>query len=158
MIKGNKDHESVWFFVPYPPPSCNTIWRNAGGKVYKTPVVLAFRKNLAYAAFGKRVPTEWPACHVKLWVRPKRNVGDVDNFIKSTLDAITAAGVWKDDRIVASVSCQLLEPEAGASCVVVNITRAESRYIKDEPWRESAPDLEKSLQVGFVRQQKKRKS
>lgn len=34
---------------------------------------------------------------------PKPTKPDLDNYIKSVLDAITAAGIWKDDNLVCSI-------------------------------------------------------
>jgi Holliday junction resolvase RusA-like endonuclease len=34
---------------------------------------------------------------------PKATKPDLDNYIKSVLDAITSAGIWKDDNLVCSI-------------------------------------------------------
>ena len=40
----------------------------------------------------------------------KNRTGDLDNRIKPVLDALTRAGVWEDDAIVADVAIKLVQP------------------------------------------------
>lgn len=134
---------ALWFYVPKEPPTANRIWRNTSGRQYLTKAARDFKKQVAWSSFGVRIPQTWSAVNVRLWVRPSRRAGDVDNKIKIVLDAITAAGVWPDDKIVAGVGCSLLNPDGGAPCVVVCIAQATDKYENGEPWREyGAPEFD----------------
>lgn len=85
--------------LPFP-PSANRYWRHVGTKVlisaegrkYRLAVEAAFRKQFTITS-----PTEERLAVSLLAVMPDRKRRDLDNLLKATLDALTAAGVWGDD-------------------------------------------------------------
>ena len=44
---------------------------------------------------------------------PKATKPDLDNYVKSVLDAITGAGIWKDDNLVCSIKAAKYYGAAG---------------------------------------------
>lgn len=86
------------------PPSANRMWRHYGKRSVISAETEAFNA-LVLATVKERVPKEWPFYRVDIIVEPRRRCGDVDNRIKPVLDALTKAGVWRDDKDVAHVSC-----------------------------------------------------
>lgn len=79
------------------PPSSNKIWRQGKNRIYLLANVKNFRKevkiaSLNIATFGKsRLGVE-----IYLFPPDKRR-RDIDNTIKSLLDALQHAGVYDDD-------------------------------------------------------------
>lgn len=98
-------------------------------------MALRYYRAVAWQVFGVRIPSDWDAIAVRIWVRQARRAGDVDNLIKPVLDALTRAGVWVDDKIVASVHCERLDPKDGAPCTYIELTRARGGlYVSGAPW------------------------
>jgi crossover junction endodeoxyribonuclease RusA len=84
--------------IPFP-PSVNTYWGFKGSqrfltsraKVFKNAVAIEFMRS-GHEGFGDvRL-----AVTIKLYP-PDRRVRDIDNVVKSTLDALCQAGVFADD-------------------------------------------------------------
>ena len=96
-------------FLPVAPPSANRIWRVGRGITFISKEASEYYK-AASLKWSERIPDEWKACSVHIWIAPVRRGIDVDNRIKPVLDALTRAGVWKDDSIVADVSIKLVRP------------------------------------------------
>lgn len=114
------------------PPSANRIWRSARGINYLSREARDF---YAYAASKWSTTIEWEFVAVRIYLVPKRKGIDVDNRIKPTLDALTKAHVWKDDSIVASVSCSLVEPNKERfpnGAVFVQIRPVANKYLPKE--------------------------
>jgi len=96
--------------IPSIPPSVNRIWRrNPRGGMYLSKEAVDFNRLLAASVARTRVPKEWNFYSVEITLEPSRCVGDVDNYIKATLDGLTKAGFWSDDSRVARVSCEFGE-------------------------------------------------
>jgi crossover junction endodeoxyribonuclease RusA len=84
--------------IPFP-PSVNTYWGFKGSqrfltsraKVFKGVVAAEFLKS-GFDGFG----TDRLAITIKLYP-PDRRVRDIDNVVKSTLDALCQCGVFVDD-------------------------------------------------------------
>ena len=90
------------FTLPFP-PSVNGYWRSYKGRQilskkareYKKAVSLEMLKN---GHSGKNIHKRLSVC-LELYP-PSRAKRDVDNYIKSTLDAITGTKFWTDDSII----------------------------------------------------------
>lgn len=94
------------------PPSVNTYWRHptfgklAGrhlisqkGREYREIVKIIFeniRDTNALVTYACDVPIEIEIVAYP----PDKRIRDIDNIIKSLLDALTYAGIWKDDNII----------------------------------------------------------
>jgi len=84
--------------IPFP-PSVNTYWGFKGSrrfltsraKVFKSAVAAEFMRS-GHEGFGNARL----AVTIKLYP-PDRRVRDIDNVVKSTLDALCQAGVFADD-------------------------------------------------------------
>lgn len=95
-------------FLPIAPPSANRIWRAGRGVTFLSREAQEYYK-IAKEKWNVHIP-DWKACSVRIWIAPVRRGIDVDNRIKPVLDALTRAGVWKDDAIVADVAIKLVRP------------------------------------------------
>ena len=123
----NKDDRIV-LKIDAMPVSTNRIWlKTRNGRVYLNPAYKAFKEIVALSIRGLRIPDDWAFCCVDITVFPLRRNGDVDNYIKSTLDALTSSGFWKDDKVVAEVRCRFgAISEHGATLVIVE--RREKKF------------------------------
>ncbi len=92
--------------LPFP-PSVNSYWRTVmrpakGGRQRPTVLVSdegqAYQKTVFYETIGDRgcVGNQRIALRILLEM-PDRRRRDVDNYLKSLLDALTYARVWNDD-------------------------------------------------------------
>ena len=100
---------SLQLRLPWP-PSVNGYWQPfpiPGGRVvmsltkrariYRTDVCAAIR---AVMGACTPVPFDTPV-RIDIELRPPdRRVRDIDNSLKSLFDALTNAGIWKDDSLV----------------------------------------------------------
>lgn len=109
---------SEWsFFFPLWPPSTNHIWR-FGKRAHLTPAAANFRDAVQLymmQARGKGFMPRHPL-RGKLGVRlvfhqPDRKRRDLDNLLKSTLDALTKAGLWLDDSQIDRLDVSHGEPD-----------------------------------------------
>ena len=88
------------FSMPYP-PSTNRIWRRGRGRTYKT----AAAREYETAAAGK-TDVAFGDATVSVQIAltpPDRRRRDIDNPIKTILDAIVHAGILDDDSQVVSL-------------------------------------------------------
>lgn len=92
------------------PPSVNHVWRKAGhrtilaGKAREFRIVTASK--VATARAEGRMPRQTitePISVSMLLMPPDNRRRDVDNSTKAVLDALTHAGVWRDDSLVRSM-------------------------------------------------------
>ena len=110
----------VNLILPYP-PTVNTYWRkfknhmviSPRGRPYKNKVAEII-KQLEISKFTGFVKLE-----ISL-VPPDSRKRDVDNVLKSLLDALTAAHIWEDDYQVKAVFIERMDkdPEKQGFCVV----------------------------------------
>lgn len=101
--------EKLKLVVEGVPPSTNRIWRcSPRGGCYSTREEREWflQVGIAVKLDQFKLPESWKYYAVEIVIEPRRRQGDVDNRIKATLDALTRAGVWKDDSAVAFVSCE----------------------------------------------------
>ena len=88
---------SFMFQLPYP-PSVNHIYsRTKRGGVILNPKAKAYREEVIYTiGKGHTTLTGRLCVHVDAFM-PDKRVRDVSNILKALEDAMTHAGVWKDD-------------------------------------------------------------
>jgi crossover junction endodeoxyribonuclease RusA len=89
------------------PPSTNHYWRNVGGRVLISAAGRAYRQEIArIAAAGRtrglvqRIPLVDRLSVTIVASPPDRRRRDLDNLLKSLLDALSHASVWLDDSQV----------------------------------------------------------
>lgn len=73
------------------------------------------------------MPSSWRYCAVSVTVHPRRRSGDVDNRIKSVLDALTYSGFWEDDKVVAEVTARFGRPDK-EGCTLIEITERKEKF------------------------------
>lgn len=95
--------------LPWPPTGNTATRHTRGGGHYKTGATIAYRAAVARAAAARGLgtgsgvePLPGPLALSWLLLPPDERGRDVDNVRKELADALTLAGVWKDDsnRIV----------------------------------------------------------
>ena len=99
-----KDQKQPYIKLILPfPPSTNAHWRYSQGRVFLSDQSKAFIDEVFYSIHRQRLAIKINE-PVKLIIvlHPKNNQKrDIDNFgTKALLDAMTHAGVWKDDSLV----------------------------------------------------------
>lgn len=113
-------------------PTANLIWRTFKGR---TVLSKEYREFIAAVAAAVKVKNVWEYVSVYVTVRPKRRIGDVGNRSKAVMDALTRAGFWEDDKIVARVVETFAEPlkkyPNGATLIVVAPATVKWRH---EEW------------------------
>ena len=95
----------IFLTLPFP-PSMNTYWRNFRGRTIISPQGRAFKAAVADYVVEYRVPKlgdQKLRISMVLFPRDKRKI-DIDNRIKSVLDALQNAGVFDDDFQVDELS------------------------------------------------------
>ena len=124
--------------LPFP-PSVNTYWRSricgkgsrAFVSVYVSPAGKKYQeavKAAMWAKFGSIKPDE-RRMRVEIHATmPDRRKRDVDNLLKATLDALTAAKLWADDSQIDQLLIVRGEVKApGSVRVVVSIDEKPKR-------------------------------
>lgn len=86
------------------PPSVNHTWTVYRSQICLKPQVKIFRENVAAEMCVARAKGLMPRRPMTgdlavelLFAAPDRKRRDIDNLLKSTLDALTASGLWEDD-------------------------------------------------------------
>ena len=90
------------------PPTVNTYYRNVNGKTLISKKGRQYRAAVADQMLIQRGAKQFAGrlavaivAHV-----PDQRRRDLDNLLKSTLDALTHAGVWLDDQQIDSLSIE----------------------------------------------------
>ena len=123
------DRRGFYFEIPMAAPSFNHVWLSCGrGGARRLSQEAKDFYNLArHVILGKSMPDDWESCCVRISVAPRQKSGDVDNRIKATLDALTKCLFWKDDRVVASVTCAFEKPRKQGLTRIL-ITRGGEKF------------------------------
>lgn len=107
---------SITYRLPWP-PSTNSAWRHTGKVTYLTPKARQFRLEVA------EIVADCEALRGRLFVGleltlPDKRKRDIDNHIKSTLDAMMHAGVFVDDEQIDLLRVARLHVEPPGCCDV----------------------------------------
>lgn len=84
--------------IPFP-PSVNTYWGFRGSHRYLTARAKTF-KDMVQAEYVRSGLDSFSNARLSVTIQlypPDRRVRDIDNVVKSTLDALCQAGVFEDD-------------------------------------------------------------
>ncbi|MGX8948475.1 RusA family crossover junction endodeoxyribonuclease [Providencia stuartii] len=109
-------NQQIYLILPFP-PSVNACWRNINGKTLISAAGRKFRANAIAAVYEQlrkrpKVITENVSVIVKMYP-PSRQRRDIDNYLKAPFDALTHAGIWKDDDQVKRVEMEWCEVVKG---------------------------------------------
>lgn len=95
----------IRFTFPWP-PTVNSYYRRVGGKTIISAEGRAFRQTVAAHVIADgtvrkngTITCRIPLVAIYAW-RPDRRRYDVDNLLKSLLDACTKARIWHDDGLI----------------------------------------------------------
>lgn len=104
------------------PPSTNRVWRTFRRRPILSKASRDFRAHVAHEVKEQlgdlRIAGQLA---LTLHIYPQRKTADVDNFFKSTLDALKHAGLFKDDNQVTKVAAVRHERKDVCAHVVVEI-------------------------------------
>jgi crossover junction endodeoxyribonuclease RusA len=106
-------------FLPFP-PSVNVYWGFSGSRRFLTNKAKAFKTAAKdrFAATGHQGLGKARLSVSMTLHAPDKRVRDIDNVVKSTLDALCQAGVFADDGQVDVLLVQRSFPMKGGMCVV----------------------------------------
>lgn len=104
--------------LPYP-PSVNTYWRQVRGRFYIAGPGIAYRKEVVrrLAEYGITKRSGRLAVEVLLYPPDKRR-RDIDNALKSLLDALGHGGAYDDDSQIDRLSVARQERVEGGMTLV----------------------------------------
>lgn len=105
--------------LPYP-PQINNYYIPHGKQRYVSKEGKEFRRAVGWICKAARIDdgrTERLKVAIQLWTPDKRK-RDIDNVLKPLLDALGAAGVYKDDSQIDSLSILRCGVEKGGRCIV----------------------------------------
>lgn len=88
------------FFLPYP-PSVNSYWGFSGHRRFLTPKANAFKTQVAQIVSLHKINLGNERLQIEITLHPTdKRIRDIDNSIKSCLDALVEAGAFADDSQV----------------------------------------------------------
>ena len=105
------------FIFPYP-PSVNGYWGFHGSHRFLTPKAKAFKQEVVLASIGH---TKYGSDRLSVSITlnaPDKRVRDIDNSIKSLLDAMCQAQLFDDDSQIDKLSVERGAIVKGGLCKV----------------------------------------
>ncbi len=104
--------------LPYP-PSINHYWRRVGHHTLISRTGRAFRAEVVAILARRRVLMLEGPLEIKIELHPPdRRRRDVDNALKSLLDALQHGGVYADDSQIVRLEVTKEEPAPGGKTLV----------------------------------------
>jgi len=106
--------------LPYP-PSVNTYWGFRGSHRYLTNKAKVFKQEV-WAAYTNSKHKSFGSHRLSVSIllhAPDKRIRDIDNVIKSLLDALCQAGAFKDDSQVDRLYISRGSVFKGGQCEVV---------------------------------------
>lgn len=104
------------------PPTTNTYYRNVGGQMKISANGRAYRQHVQSAVREQLGPVEPMAGDIAIAVLmnpPDRRRRDLDNVAgKALFDALTKAGVWRDDSQVKRIVAEMGMVVEGGRCEI----------------------------------------
>lgn len=117
--------------LPFP-PSINHYWRRVGPRTLISRTGRAFRSEVLSILARRRPTTMLGPLNVEIDLHPPdRRRRDVDNVMKSLLDALQQGGVYRDDSQIDDLHIRRRECVPGG-CVRVRLKPQESEPTSDE--------------------------
>lgn len=121
----------IQIHLPYP-PSVNRYWRHLrsgpmAGRVLVSAEGRGYREEVAAKARAQALQRSEGRLRVSVYLVPgDRRRRDIDNPLKSLLDALTYAGAWADDSQIRRLEVEMLDPAPGRAQAVVHIQSHEA--------------------------------
>lgn len=104
--------------LPYP-PSVNHYWRRVGSRTLISRGGRAFRKTVCSILSARGVKPLAGPLEVEITVYPPdRRRRDIDNILKSLLDAIEHGGAYHDDSQIKSLHVEKGKPAPGGKTII----------------------------------------
>ena len=109
----------VIFDLPLP-PSMNTYWRNFRGRTILSKAGRQFKIDVSESVIAQKVPKlGTQRLKVLIYLHPKdRRKIDLDNRLKSCIDALQDAGVFDDDEQIDHLTIQRATIKSGGGATV----------------------------------------
>jgi crossover junction endodeoxyribonuclease RusA len=109
--------------LPYP-PSVNTYWRHCRGRTFVSRAGKLYQSAVC-ALVGSVEPITRDVAIAVIACPPDARKRDLDNLLKATLDALTAAKVWVDDNQVKRIELRWGKKIKGG-CLEIAIEEMEA--------------------------------
>jgi len=104
--------------IPYP-PSVNTYWGFKGHRRFLTPKANQFKSAVAQIVSDQQIKFGNQRLEISITLYPPdRRIRDIDNVIKSTLDALVSADAFEDDSLIDVLLIQRGELVKGGKALV----------------------------------------
>lgn len=104
--------------LPYP-PSVNHYWGQVGSKKFLGKKGKEFRENVFICAVNARQGVLNGRLEVKVYLYPPdKRKRDIDNVLKSLLDAMEHASIYENDSQIDKLCITRMEVAAGGYCEV----------------------------------------
>lgn len=110
----------IFLTLPYP-PSVNTYWGFKGSHRYLTKKAITFKSEVHYQFINSKQKS-FGGEIIKIKIRlhpPDKRIRDIDNCIKSLLDALCQAGVFVDDSQIHKLEIEKSTIVKNGACTVI---------------------------------------
>tara|TARA_R110001606_G_scaffold168710_2_gene313435 strand:+ start:1152 stop:1514 length:363 start_codon:yes stop_codon:yes gene_type:complete len=108
--------------LPYP-PSVNALWRNAGGRTYKTKRYTDWAADAArHISLQDKIETIRTPVQVELAVgRPDKRRRDIDNVVKAVFDLLEHHEILENDSLVHDFRAYWSHEVVGVQVIIKNL-------------------------------------